>query len=182
MIYNNVNTDIGHLLTDIDSGRLGLPDLQRPFVWSNSKVKNLYDSLIKGFPIGHIMIWQAPASYTKTKQIGTDAKNEPFIRDIVIDGQQRLTALYATMYGKEIVNKDYKHCRIKISYNPMTKEFDNWSASTERNKDFIPDISEVFKAARENYRGRFQKEYLASLNEARQKKNLPILSEEDEEV
>ena len=181
MIYRNVNTDIGTLLSDIYSGRLGLPSLQRPFVWANFKIKNLYDSLIKGFPIGHIMIWQAPSTYTKTRQIGTDTKNEPVIRDIVIDGQQRLTALYATMYGIEIINKDYKHCRIKISYNPITKEFDNWSASTEKNKEFIPDISALFKASRENYMGRFQKEYLAALNESRKKKNKAVLSEEEEE-
>ena len=177
MIYNNFNTSLANLLSDVHSGRLGLPDLQRPFVWQNNKIKNLYDSLIKGFPIGYIMIWQAPSTYTKTKQIGTDSKDQPIVRDIVIDGQQRLTALYATVYGKEIVNKDYKKTKIKISYNPFTKEFDNWSASTEKNKNLIPDVSEVFEAQRENRLRKFQNDFIDTLNEARSKKDEPNVSE-----
>ena len=56
MTHNNVNLSIDYLLKDIHSGRLGLPDLQRPFVWGNDKIRKLYDSLIKGFPIGYIMV------------------------------------------------------------------------------------------------------------------------------
>ena len=182
MIFNNVNTDLRELLGNVHSGRLGLPDLQRPFVWQNSKIKNLYDSLIKGFPIGTIMIWEAPSTYTKTKQIGTDIKARPYVQDIVIDGQQRLTALYATMYGREVVNKEYKKVRIKISYNPLTREFDNWSASTEKNKLLVPDVSELFKAHREGYLVRYQKEYIKSLNESRAKKGEPEITDKEEET
>ena len=182
MIFNNVNTDLRELLGNVHSGRLGLPDLQRPFVWQNSKIKNLYDSLIKGFPIGTIMIWEAPSTYTKTKQIGTDIKSRPYVQDIVIDGQQRLTALYATMYGREVVNKEYKKVRIKISYNPLTREFDNWSASTEKNKLLVPDVSELFKAHREGYLVRYQKEYIKNLNESRLKKGEPEITDKEEET
>lgn len=182
MIFNNVNTDLRELLGNVHSGRLGLPDLQRPFVWQNSKIKNLYDSLIKGFPIGTIMIWEAPSSYKKTKTIGTDSKARPYVQDIVIDGQQRLTALYATMYGCEVMNKEYKKVRIKISYNPMTREFDNWSASTEKNKLLVPDISELFNAHREGSFVRYQKEYIKNLNESRTKKGEPEITDEEEEI
>lgn len=88
MTHNNVNLSIDYLLKDIHAGRLGLPDLQRPFVWGNDKIRKLYDSLIKGFPIGYIMVWQAPADYNKIKHIGTDEKSISIAQDIVIDGQQ----------------------------------------------------------------------------------------------
>jgi len=179
MIYKNGYTYLGDLLKDIQSGRLGLPDLQRPFVWQNNKIKNLYDSLMKGYPIGYIMIWQAPGDYTKTRYIGTDEKNHPTIQDIVIDGQQRLTALYATMYGIEVVDKDYKHSRKKISYNPLTRELDNWSASKDKDKNFIPDVSEVFKADREKYLPKFVNDYIAGLNESRAKKNEEPVSDKE---
>ena len=112
MTHNNVNLSIDYLLKDIHAGRLGLPDLQRPFVWGNDKIRKLYDSLIKGFPIGYIMVWQAPADYNKIKHIGTDEKSISIAQDIVIDGQQRLTALYATIYGVEIVDSNYVRRRI----------------------------------------------------------------------
>ena len=179
MTHNNVNLSIDYLLKDIHAGRLGLPDLQRPFVWGNDKIRKLYDSLIKGFPIGYIMVWQAPADYNKIKHIGTDEKSISIAQDIVIDGQQRLTALYATIYGVEIVDSNYVRRRIKISYNPFTKTFENWSAAIDKNKVYIPDIYTVFDAQRKANLPVFIDGYIYDLNEARAKKGEPEVSNEE---
>ncbi|MBR4507719.1 MAG: DUF262 domain-containing protein [Alphaproteobacteria bacterium] len=139
----------------------------------------LYDSLIKGFPIGYIMVWQAPADYNKIKHIGTDEKSISIAQDIVIDGQQRLTALYATIYGVEIVDSNYVRRRIKISYNPFTKTFENWSAAIDKNKVYIPDIYTVFDAQRKANLPVFIDGYIYDLNEARAKKGEPEVSNEE---
>ena len=84
------------LFRDVRTGRIGLPDLQRPFVWKDNKVRELLDSMMKGYPIGYIMLWSSPEEYDNTGYIGKNDKiyNRP--DDLVIDGQQRLTALLAS--------------------------------------------------------------------------------------
>ena len=115
------------MLSDVSSGRIGLPDLQRPFVWSDSKVRNLLDSMLKGFPIGYIMLWESPSDFENKSQIGTNNKDYTQPRDLVIDGQQRLTALLAAIKGIKVKDSDYKERNIKISFNPLTREFAVWS-------------------------------------------------------
>ena len=105
--------EVEDLLKDIKSGKLGLPDLQRPFVWKDNKVRDLLDSMLKGFPIGYIMIWSAPEDYENVKQIGLNEKNYKRSEDLVIDGQQRLTSLIASMYGIKVKDKRFKERRIE---------------------------------------------------------------------
>lgn len=52
LIYQSVQRTVENLLWDVENGRIGLPDLQRQFVWKDSKVRDLLDSMIKGYPIG----------------------------------------------------------------------------------------------------------------------------------
>lgn len=92
-IYNTVNRELGKILSDIYEGRLGLPDLQRPFIWPNSKARDLLDSMLKGFPIGYFMSWERPDDYNDVKQIGDNKKNYIEPKSVIIDGQQRLTVL-----------------------------------------------------------------------------------------
>lgn len=74
-IFTPINRKVGELLTDVASGRIGLPDLQRPFVWKDSKVRNLLDSMLKGFPIGYIMLWESPVDFENKSQIGSNEKS-----------------------------------------------------------------------------------------------------------
>mgnify|MGYP000601044516 FL=1 len=90
------------MLSDVKNGRIGLPDLQRPFVWKDNKVRELLDSMMKGYPIGYIMLWSSPDDYENTGHIGKNEKVYKRPDDLVIDGQQRLTALLAAMYGVTI--------------------------------------------------------------------------------
>lgn len=107
-LFTPINRKVGDLLADVKNGRIGLPDLQRPFVWKDNKVQQLLDSMLKGFPIGFVMLWESPVDFENTKQIGDNAKVFTAPKDLVIDGQQRLTALLAAMKGVKIKDANYK--------------------------------------------------------------------------
>lgn len=136
--YTVNNIKIENLLSWIDEGRIGLPEMQRPFVWTPLKVSNLIDSLYKGYPIGYIITWQNPAANLKN---GGQSGN----KQIIIDGQQRLTALRAALSGEKIVTKKYQTSRIKIAFNPSTESFATLNSAIEKDPLWIDDISIFFK-------------------------------------
>ena len=180
-IYTNVPRQLSDILKDVRNGRIGLPDLQRPFVWKDNKVRDLYDSMLKGFPIGYIMLWESLVDYDDKKAaIGTGEKAYKVPKDLVIDGQQRLTALVASMYGETVKDKNFQDRRIRIGYKPQTKEFDVWTQAIENNPEYISDISEAFSAKENNTSGKFRKDFIRRLNESRMKRNEPELSDEEE--
>ena len=91
-LFKNIPSKVGDLVKDVRNGRIGLPDLQRPFVWKDNKVRELFDSMLKGYPIGYIMLWESPADYeSKKSSIGNNDKTYDEPKELVIDGQQRLT-------------------------------------------------------------------------------------------
>jgi uncharacterized protein with ParB-like and HNH nuclease domain len=93
--FGHKTYDLSFLLDQIKIGNIALPDLQRPFVWETIKVRNLFDSLYKGLPIGYILLWETSTQNSKHRHIGTNDKlAEP--RFLVIDGQQRLTSLLSS--------------------------------------------------------------------------------------
>ena len=123
-LFKNIPSKVGDLVNDVRNGRIGLPDLQRPFVWKDNKVRDLFDSMLKGYPIGYVMLWESPADYeTKKNKIGVNDKIYDEPKELVIDGQQRLTALIAAIYGVKVKDKNFEEREIKISFNPLTKEF-----------------------------------------------------------
>ena len=180
-IYTNVPRQLADILKDVRNGRIGLPDLQRPFIWKDNKVRDLYDSMLKGFPIGYIMLWESPVDYDDKKAaIGIGEKAYKVPKDLVIDGQQRLTALVASMYGETVKDKNFQDRRIRIGYKPQTKEFDVWTQAVENNPEYISDISEAFSAKENNTSGKFRKDFIRPLNDSRIKRNEPELSDEEE--
>lgn len=136
-LFDNIPSKVSDLLNDVKNGRIGLPDLQRPFVWKDNKVRELLDSMMKGYPIGYIMLWASPDDYANTAQIGKNDKVYKQPDDLVIDGQQRLTALLAAMYGVTIRDKNYAERKIRISFNPLTREFAVWTQAFERDPAFM---------------------------------------------
>ena len=136
-LFDNIPSKVADLLSDVKNGRIGLPDLQRPFVWQDNKVRELLDSMMKGYPIGYIMLWASPIDYENTRHIGEhDNKMYKSPDDLVIDGQQRLTALLAAMYGIAIKDKNYNERNIRISFNPLTRDFAVWSPAFERDPEW----------------------------------------------
>lgn len=181
-LYKNIPSRLGDLLRDVRSGRIGLPDLQRPFVWQDNKVRNLFDSMIKGYPVGYIMLWESPVEYEdKKSSIGFGEKIFVEPKELVIDGQQRLTALVSAMYGIKIKDKNFKERNIKISYNPLNKEFAVWTPAFENNPEWIPEISNVFLAKADDTVSKLRRGYIKKLNVSREKGELPKLTEVEED-
>lgn len=180
-LFERVDRKVGNLLDDVMNGRIGLPDLQRPFVWADSKVRNLFDSMMKGFPIGYVMLWASPTDYTNTKSIGVGDKQFKRPDDLVIDGQQRLTSLLAAISGMEVLDKNFKPRRIKISFDPLEKDFQVWTQAFERSPKYIADISEVFKAHDNLQISKFRRSIINRMNEGRMKNEQPELTDEEQD-
>ena len=105
--YSVNNYTVETLLSNIKSGSIAIPEMQRPFVWDSSKVRDLVDSLYKGFPVGYIIVWQNPDVKLKD---GTKSSG----KKVLIDGQQRITAMAAAIVGQEVLDDHYKWKRISM--------------------------------------------------------------------
>ena len=138
--------------------------------------------MMKGYPIEYIMLWASPDDYENTGHIGKNEKVYKRPDDLVIDGQQRLTALLAAMYGVTIKDKDYKERKIRISFNLLTREFAVWTQAYERNPEWISEISSVFAADQEHNISKFRRAFIKSANESREKNGEGILTEDEEDL
>lgn len=138
--YQVTQSAVTQLLEDVRREHIAIPELQRPFVWDSVKVRDLMDSLYKGYPVGYLITWQSVGAHLKGGQVAAH-------QQILIDGQQRITALRAAVAGLKVIDKRYKQIRIKIAFNPVTEEFATWTPVIGKNPEWIPDISELFAAA-----------------------------------
>ncbi|SFX55859.1 DUF262 domain-containing protein [Olsenella sp. kh2p3] len=181
-LFDNIPSKVEDLLHDVKLGKIGLPDLQRPFVWPDSKVRDLLDSMLKGYPVGYIMLWSSPEEYENAKHIGDNEKTYKEPDDLVIDGQQRLTALLAALYGTRVRDKNYRDRTIKISFNPLTREFEVWTQAYERNTEWISSVSSVFEADRNHSVSKFRKSFIRQANEGRRRNDRPNLTDEEEDL
>ena len=135
--YEVNNYSVETLLANIKNEEIAIPEMQRPFVWDAIKVRDLIDSLYKGFPVGYIIVWQNPKVKLKD---GTSASG----KKILIDGQQRITALAAAIVGNEVMDDHYKWRRIRIAFNPLDETFEVSNSAIQKSSKWIPDISEIF--------------------------------------
>ena len=173
VLFHKVDYTLNKLLEDIAVGEIGLPDIQRPFVWSNAKVRDLFDSMYRGYPIGYFLFWEngLPGEH---RVIGTDRKQKA-PRLLIVDGQQRLTSLYAVLKGVPVVRKDYRKERITIAFHPKEQKFEVSNSAIRKNPEWIADISELW--SREISRNRFVKQYLERLRQARE-----VSDDEEDEI
>lgn len=141
-LFNRSEFTLGSLIEAISNGELGLPDIQRPFVWKNVKVRGLFDSMYRGYPIGYLLLW-ATGVAPGAKQIGTNAKQSAPTR-VIVDGQQRLTSLYAVVKGASVVRENFSTERIEIAFNPLDGRFEVPDAAIRRDPRFIPSISAIW--------------------------------------
>jgi hypothetical protein len=138
-LFKQVNYTVGALVDFIGLGQIGLPDIQRPFVWPNTKVRDLFDSMYRGYPVGHLLFWQN-AFTDDARAIGADSKQKvPSL--LIVDGQQRLTSLYAVIRGIPVKREDYSTEHVSIAFNPLLERFEVADAAIRRDKSYIPDIS-----------------------------------------
>ncbi|HET7234468.1 MAG TPA: DUF262 domain-containing protein [Longimicrobium sp.] len=125
------------LLGWIKQDEIAIPEIQRPFVWDATKVRNLLDSLFKGYPVGYLIAWRNPNVRLKD---GTLSRG----KRILIDGQQRVTALMAALLGHEVVTKNYATVRIRIAFHPIERRFEVSNPAIQKDVSWIPDIATVF--------------------------------------
>ncbi|HOF16959.1 MAG TPA: DUF262 domain-containing protein [Bacteroidales bacterium] len=140
--YNASNVAIEQILNFIKSEEIAIPEIQRPFVWKPKQVRDLIDSLYIGYPIGYLIISQSPNMKLKDGTLSEGKK-------IMIDGQQRVTALMTAIMGIEVINSDFEKKRIKISFNPLATDdeelFKVQDNAILKDKKWITDIADVFK-------------------------------------
>lgn len=134
--YNVNHQIIDSLLGWVKSGEIAIPEIQRPFVWTPVKVRNLMDSLYQGFPVGYIITWLNPNVKLKDGSMSLGKK-------ILIDGQQRVTALRAAMMGETVLDDEYNERRIRIAFHPILERFEVMDAAISKDPAWIHDISSI---------------------------------------
>lgn len=170
--FKKVDYELSGLLHYIEIGDIGLPDIQRPFVWPNTKVRDLFDSMYRGFPVGYLLFWENGA-LNGVKHIGAGDKAHTIPNRLIVDGQQRLTSLYAVLKGQRVLDQNYKHRLIEIAFRPKDGKFEVTDAPIRRDPEWIPNISEIWTSGKTSYG--VVKEYLKKIS------SRADLTEEEEE-
>ncbi len=137
--YSVNQRSVDMLLHYIKDGEIVIPEIQRPFVWKSVKVRDLMDSLYQGFPIGYIITWKNPNIRLKNGELSRG-------KQVLIDGQQRITALMAAVLGQEIVDENYKKKRIFIAFHPLEEKFETLTPAIKRSSEWISDISKYLNS------------------------------------
>lgn len=152
--YKITQYSVNNILNFVENAQIAIPEIQRPFVWKDKEVRDLIDSLYEGYPIGYLIVWQ-------NAQVKIRGFRKAGNKKILIDGQQRVTALMASLLAKEVLDDQYQSRRIKIAFNPMAAEDENtfevYAPALEEDSRWIPDIS-IFFRRDFSYR-KFEKEY-----------------------
>jgi hypothetical protein len=145
-IFELAQRSIASLMSDIERDVIALPDLQRPFVWEDTGARQLLDSLFLGFPVGTLVFWQT----SDEKDARALAAERPGLRatTLVIDGQQRLTSLYAVMRGIDVVGKHGEKRKIQIAFRPRDGRFEVVDAAIRNDPEFLPNVTELWDGKR----------------------------------
>ena len=140
--YKITQYTVNNILGYVESSQIAIPEIQRPFVWKGKEVRDLIDSLYEGYPIGYLIIWQ-------NSQVRIRGFGKGGTKKILIDGQQRVTAMMAALMGREVLDDQYKSHRIKIAFYPLAESgeerFAVSDAFFESKPEWIPDISIFFQ-------------------------------------
>src|SRR4051794_15676090 len=141
---------VGNLVDMITAGELMLPEMQRRYVWPATRVRDLLDSLYRGYPSGTILVWETDED-VETRQLAVKATKTPTTSQklLLLDGQQRITSLSAILDGEPVVVRNRKKA-IDILFNlehpegaPQdTTEVDEDDENNEVEEVDDPDASE----------------------------------------
>lgn len=152
--YKITQYSVSSILGYVENSQIAIPEIQRPFVWKGEEVRALIDSLYEGYPIGYLIVWQN--SQVRVRNFGKGGTKK-----ILIDGQQRVTALMAALLGKEVLDEQYQSHRIRIAFNPLAgkgeERFAVCDTKHEEDSRWISDISIFFR--RDFSFRQFEKEY-----------------------
>lgn len=172
-LFKEVNYNLQTLINNIDIGMIGLPDIQRPFVWKDSKVRDLFDSMYKGYPVGYLLFWANGFDDT-ARTIGTENKQKhPSL--LIVDGQQRLTSLYAVVKGVEVIRENFSREKIVIAFHPIDEKFVVADAAIQRSPEYVHNISDLWRSDTSIYD--FIDQFITNLRKSRE-----LSPEEDRKI
>lgn len=164
-LFKEVSYSLAKLIQDIEMGEIGLPEIQRPFIWPKAKVRDLFDSMYRGFPVGYLLFWANGMDNSTHRQIGTNSKQK-IPRLLIVDGQQRLTSLFAVIKGISVVHSDYSKDKIYIAFRPKDEKFEVTDSAIKRDPEYIQDISQLWSG--DLSRNRFVKDFIRHLRLSRE--------------
>jgi uncharacterized protein with ParB-like and HNH nuclease domain len=126
-----------NLMVDMERGHLRIPRFQREFVWERIRIQKLLDSMYKEYPIGTLFFWEAPPQYNELLRDVEDLGQPPLIDGksytLILDGQQRLTSLYAVIKGLAIDGEDYRKIVIDLdNHDPAKLSFQYRNPDNQR--------------------------------------------------
>lgn len=172
-LFTQLSYELRALVAEIDSGVLALPEIQRPFVWENAKVRNLFDSMYRGYPVGTLLFWKTGINAQHNRSIGQT--QQMAAHHLIVDGQQRLTGLYAVIKDVAVLRDNFEREHIRIAFNPLKDEFKVPDATILKDPEWLPDISALWKPDADLFS--IVPDYIAAYKAARGE---DILSKEDE--
>jgi hypothetical protein len=175
-LFKEVSYSLSKLMDDIEMGEIGLPDIQRPFVWKNSKVRDLFDSMYRGYPVGYLLFWENDIS-NGIKQIGTN-NHQKVPHLLIVDGQQRLTSLFAVIKEIAVVRENYDSEKIEIAFKPLEGKFEVADAGIRRSPEWIHNISSCFRKDASQFK--IVGDYLNKLKEVREQDGKEFTAEEQQ--
>ncbi|WP_158730238.1 MULTISPECIES: DUF262 domain-containing protein [unclassified Flavobacterium] len=147
----NTSVKYSDLLSEIETGQVKIPQFQRKFVWGIKASAKLLDSIMKGYPIGTFIYWRTNERLRSVRNLGNITLPEPnngeFV-NYVLDGQQRLTSLYAALKGVRIGEEDGKTTDYSEIYVDLLAVEDDEIVTTEiegRNPQQIIKITDLMK-------------------------------------
>lgn len=164
-LFSDTTSSVLLLVEQIRQGDLALPDIQRPFVWQATKVRDLLDSMYRGYPVGYLLFWDTGAD-ANARTIGVNEKPSHVPKKLIVDGQQRLTSLFAVMTGTPVIRDDYSRGTIRIAFRPSDETFAVTDAAIEKDPEYVPDISALWNPATSSKKT--FKEYRARLAQKRE--------------
>ncbi len=162
--FTTMSYPISTLLGQIELGQVGLPELQRPFVWGRPQVRDLMDSLYRGYPAGYFLMWQASKD-VGVIPIGADGK-QTSPSTLVVDGQQRLTSLYAVFKGAPVYTENFDTVYISIAFNPVRERFEVSNSVTKGDVEWVDNISPLLSGKVDTFS--FINNYLEELSAERE--------------
>lgn len=176
-LFKEVSYSLSKLMDDIEMGEIGLPDIQRPFVWKNNKVRQLFDSMYQGYPVGYLLFWENNVN-KGVKQIG-EHDHQRVANLLIVDGQQRLTSLFAVIKDIPVVRENYDSEYIEIAFRPLDGKFEVADASIRRSAEWIPNISKIF--SRDASQFKIVGDYLQRIKEHRASNDKEFTEEEQKQ-
>lgn len=157
-IFDTSNQQLSTLLERIDQGSVALPDLQRRYVWRDTDVRDLLDSLFVGYPVGTLVFWNTGTTLD-ARALGSTERLR--VSTLVIDGQQRLTSLYAAMRDVKVVGKDGDARQITIAFRPRDGRFEVADAAIRNDPEFIPDMRALWTG--QTMKSQLRRDFLEAL-------------------